>query len=169
MPVNDWMQILPIILPLSVPPMRSDCANPVHFRVSSACERSIRLSIELPFKGWNSGLPVLSVFYFHNKDSSKGEGGRNQLHYLDDQVGNVAFWVVWKATLWCDYVPLSRREEGCEDGGPWAIPDVLGDRWVNSVVLEHCTGDHVEGHIRHQMIADCRCRHYLTLSQLQYG
>ena len=76
MPVNEWTQILPIVLPFTVLPMRSDRANPVQFCVSSACERSISLSIELPLKGLNSGLPVLGVFDFHNKDGSKGgEGG----------------------------------------------------------------------------------------------
>ncbi len=74
-------------------------------------------------------------------------GARSQLHYLDDEVRNVAFQVIWKATLWSDYVPLSRRKESCEDGGPWAIPDVLDERWVSSVILEHCTGDRVEGHL----------------------
>jgi hypothetical protein len=47
--------------------------------VSSACECGISLPIELPLKGVlnSSGfirlLPVLGPFYFHNKDSSKGE------------------------------------------------------------------------------------------------
>ncbi len=74
--LNKWNQILPIILPFSgVPPMGSNCADPVQFCASSACERRISLSIELSLKGLNPGLPVLRVFYFHNKDSSKGEGG----------------------------------------------------------------------------------------------
>ena len=137
MPVNEWTRILPIVLAFSVSPMRSDCADPVQFFVSSACERSINLLIELPFEGLNAVLPVLGIFYLHNKDSSKGEGWRRQLHHLDDEVRNVGFWVIWKATLWIDYVPLSRREEGCEDGIPWAIPDILGARWVSSEVLEH--------------------------------
>ena len=49
--------------------------------------------------------------------------------------------------MWVDYVPSSRRKEGCEDGGPWAIPGILGSRWVSStsVVLEHCAGNQVEG------------------------
>ena len=153
--------------PFSIPPMRSDGANPVHFRVSSARERSVSFSIELPFKGFNSnsesGLPVLGVSYFRNEDSSEGEArhgagtgtaGTRQLVYLDDQVRNVAFWVAcrWsKATLWCDHVPLRRREEGCEDGIPWAIPVILGGRWESSVVLEYRTGNRVEGHLRCQI------------------
>ena len=28
-------------------------------------------------------------------------------------------------------------------------------KWVG--VLEHCTGDNVEGHLRRQMAAGCRC------------
>ena len=66
--------------------------------VSSAWEWSISLPIELPLKGLNSGLPVLRIFNFHNKDSSKGEGARRQLHYLDDEVRNAALWV----NLWSD-------------------------------------------------------------------
>src|SRR6267154_3446701 len=112
MPVNEWTQILPVVLSFSVPPMRSDCANPVQFCVSSACKRSISLSIELLLKGFDSGrLPALVVFYFHDKGSSRGEGGHRQLRNLDDEVRNVDFWVVLNSTLWSDYVPLRRREE----------------------------------------------------------
>ena len=92
MPIDEWTQILSAVLPLSIPPMRSDCANLVQLRVSSARERSISLSIELPLKGLNTRLPVLGLwnfFYFDNKDSSKGERGRRQFHYLDN--GNMAF------------------------------------------------------------------------------
>lgn len=104
--------------------MRTHRANPVHFCVGGARERSISLPIELPLKGLSSGLPLLVVFYRYNKDSMKGEGGQSQLHYLD-----VGGWVVvWRATLWRGYIPLSRREEGREDGGPWTIPDILGGR-----------------------------------------
>ena len=98
------------INPFSIYLMRSDCVNPEYFCVSGACERSIKLSIDLRFKGFNSGLPVLRVSYFHNKGSSKGVGWHRQLHHLNDQVRNVALWVVWKASLWGDYVPLSNRE-----------------------------------------------------------
>jgi hypothetical protein len=55
MPVNEWMRIFLIVLPFSVPPMRTDYANPVQFCVSNACERTVSLSIELPLKGFNSG------------------------------------------------------------------------------------------------------------------
>jgi hypothetical protein len=61
---------------------------------------------------------VLGVFDFHNKNSSESEGRCRQLHDLDDEVGNMAFGVIWKATLWSDYVALGRRKEGCEDGCP---------------------------------------------------
>ena len=156
MPVDEGTQILVVVLTLSVPPMRSDCANPVHLCVSSARKPNTSLSIELPLKGLSSGrrLPVKGVFHFHDKDSSKGEarGRDRQLHHLDDQVGNVAFWVVWKAALWCDhvYVPLNGGEEGRQDAHPWVIPDVLGSRWASSVALEYCTGDKVEGYLRRQ-------------------
>ena len=63
------------INPFSIYLMRSDCANPEYFCVSGARERSIKLSIDLRFKGFNPGLPVLRVSYFHNKGSSKGVGG----------------------------------------------------------------------------------------------
>ena len=92
MPIDEWMQILSVVLLLSIPPMRSDCANPVQLGVSSARERSISLSIELSLKSLNTRLPVLGLwefFHFHNKDSSKGERGRRQFHYLDN--GNMAF------------------------------------------------------------------------------
>ena len=59
MSVNECNQIV-LIIPFSVPPIRSNCADPVQFCVSSAWERSISLLIELPLKGLNSGLPVLS-------------------------------------------------------------------------------------------------------------
>ena len=57
MPINKWAQISSIDLPFAIPPMPSDCANQVHFCVR---KRGIDLSMELPFKGLNSGLaPVL--------------------------------------------------------------------------------------------------------------
>ncbi len=105
MPVNECPQTLPIFLPFSEPPMRSDYGNPVQFCVSSACERSITSSVELLKLVYRFGLPAPGVSYFHNKDSSKGEGGHRQLHYLDSEM-NEAFWAVWTATLWGDYVPL---------------------------------------------------------------
>ncbi len=35
----------------------------------------------------------------------------------------------------------------------WAIPGILGGRWVSSVVLEHCTVDRVERHLCRQVVA----------------
>ena len=146
MPVNEWTQILPIV-PFAILPMRPNCSNPIQFCVSSVCKCRSSLLIELLLKGWNSGLPVLRVFDFHNKDSSKGKGGHRQPPDLDDEVRNVAFWVIWKAMSWSDHVPLSRREEGCEDGIPWTIPDIHSGRWVSSVVLKHFPGGHVKEHL----------------------
>jgi hypothetical protein len=67
--------------------------------------------IDLVLKALNSGLPVLGVLYFDNEDGSKGEGGRRQLHYLDEEVrdGEVGVFQ-WKALLGGNHVPLSRRK-----------------------------------------------------------
>jgi len=69
------------------------------------------LKIDLVLKALNSGLPVLGVLYFDNKDGPKGEGGHRQLHYLDDEVLDEALVVYpWKAVLGGNYVPLSSRK-----------------------------------------------------------
>ena len=147
MPVDEWLRILPVVFLLAVPPMWPNGSNPVHLCVRSASKGSDSLPTELSFQGSNSGLPVLGIFDFHNKNSSESDGGRRQLHDLDDEVGNMALGIIWKATLRSDYVALGRRKEGCKDGCPWTVPYVLGGRWMCGVVLQHSPGDHVEGHI----------------------
>lgn len=89
MPVNEWPRILLVVL-LAVPPMWPNGSNPVHLCVGSTCECSVSLPNELLFQESNSGLPVLGVSDFDNKNGSKGEGGCRQLYDLDDEVGNVA-------------------------------------------------------------------------------
>jgi hypothetical protein len=74
MPIDEWLQILPVIILLAVPPVWPNGSNPVHFCVRSACEGSVSLPAKLSFQGSNSGLPMLGVFGFHNKNSSQGEG-----------------------------------------------------------------------------------------------
>ena len=62
---------------------------------ASVCWLSCRL------KGLNSGRPVLRIFIFNSQQGKlKGEV-RKQLHYLDDEVRNVTFWVVWKVERLC--------------------------------------------------------------------
>jgi hypothetical protein len=115
MPINERDRSLSINHPFSVPPMRSDCADPVHFCVSSAYERTITLSLDQVLKALHSelGMPVLGVPYFDDKDGSKHKGGRRQvqLHYLDDEVTDGALVVLQcKAVLGGNYVPLNRRK-----------------------------------------------------------
>ena len=101
--------------------------------VSSAWKRSANLLIELRLKGSNSGLPLVRIFCFHNKDSSKGEGARRQLRYLD-KVRNVAFWTMypWEG---------GKRVVRMVVHGPYQTSSLA------SVVREHCTGDdRVERH-----------------------
>ena len=147
MPVDEWLRIVPIVILLAVPPMWPNASNPVHLCVRSASKGSVSLPTELSFQGSNSGLPVLGISDFHNKNSSESDGGCRQLHDLDDQVGNMALGIIRKAMLRSDYVALGRRKEGCEDGYPWTVPYVLGGGWVCGVGLQHSPGDHVEGHI----------------------
>src|SRR6266436_1161486 len=140
MPVNECPQTLPIFLPFSEPPMRSDYGNPVQFCVSSACERSITSSVELLKLVYRFGLPAPGVSYFHNKDSSKGEGGHRQLHYLDSEM-NEAFWAVWTATLWGDYVPLFFFFFKSEFVFRGAYKAVQRRSCVVHIVLRHCKVD----------------------------
>ena len=84
MPVNEWNQIL-FIITFSVPPIRSKCADPLQFCVSSALEGSISLTIELPLRGLNSGLPALRIFY-STRTVRKVKGVQRQFHYLDDEI-----------------------------------------------------------------------------------
>lgn len=135
MPINEWPHILSVVLLLAVPPMWSNGAYPVDLRVCGAGERSVSLSIELMLKSRNSGFPMLGVFDFNNEDRPKGEWSRSHLHNLDDEVGNVTFRIIRKATLLNDYVTLGGGEEGCEDCSPRPIPYVSSGRGVCGIVL----------------------------------
>jgi hypothetical protein len=105
MPVNEWLRISAIVLLLTIPPVRSDGPNPVHLCVSSAGEGGVSLPIELPFKSCNPGLPALGVLISTIRTVRKVSGGCSQLHGLNDEV---ALGVIWKATLWSDYVEGKR-------------------------------------------------------------
>jgi hypothetical protein len=135
MPINEGPNILSVVILLAVPPMWSNCSDPVDLRVRGAGESSVSLSIELALKSWNSILPMLGIFDFDDKDSPKGEWSCRHLHDLDDEVGNVTFRIVRKATLRSDYVALGGGEEGCEDCIPRPIPYVFSGRRVCGVVL----------------------------------
>ena len=122
MPINEGSHILSAILLLTVPPMRANSSNPVDLRVRGAGESSVSLPVELALKSRNSIFPVLGVFDFDDKNTSKGNWSCRHLHDLDDEVGNVTFGVVRKATLRSDYVALGRGKEGCEDSSPRPVP-----------------------------------------------
>ena len=127
-PLNEGPHILSVVLLPTVPPMRSNCSDPVDLRDRSAGESSIRLSIELALKNRNSSLPMLGVFYFKDEDTSKGDWSCRHLHNLNDEVGNVILRIVRKATLGSDNIALGRGEEGCEYSSPRPIPCVFSGR-----------------------------------------
>lgn len=135
MPINEWPHILSVVLLIAVPPMWSNGSYPVDLRVRGAGESSVCLSIELALKSGNSRLPVLGVFDFNDKDRPKGEWSRSHLHDLDDEVRNVTFRIIRKATLRSDYVALGGGEEDCEDCSPRPIPYVFSGRGVCGIVL----------------------------------
>jgi len=83
MPIEKGPHILSVVLHLTIPPMRSNCADPVGLRVRGASESSVSLLTELGLKSWNSILLMLGAFDFDDKDRAKGEWGCRHLHDLD--------------------------------------------------------------------------------------
>jgi hypothetical protein len=69
---REWCDAVVVLL--AVPPMWPNGSNPVHLCVRGARKGSVSLPTELrgpEFQGSNSGLPVLGMFDFHNKNSSE--------------------------------------------------------------------------------------------------
>ena len=62
MPFNEWPWVLPIVLLLTIPPMRSCTLNPVHFSDCSAGEGKVGLFTELPLKRLNPSQPSFGIF-----------------------------------------------------------------------------------------------------------
>jgi hypothetical protein len=132
---NDGSNIPFVVLLLTVPSMWLNCSGPVDLRVRGAGESSVTLSVELASNSWKSMLPMLGLIYLEDKDRRKGEWRCRQLHDLDDEVGNVTFRIVRKATLRSDYVALGGGEEGCEDCIPWPRLCVFSTKRVCGTVL----------------------------------
>ena len=81
MPFNEWPWVLPIVLLLTIPPMRSYTLNPVHFSDCSAGEGKVGLFTELPLKRLNPSQPAFGILYFNHKDKLDSEW-RNHLHII---------------------------------------------------------------------------------------
>jgi len=73
MPINEGPNISSVLL-LAVPPMWSNCSDPVDLRVRGAGESSVRLSIEPALKSWNSILPMLGIFILTIRTDRKVSG-----------------------------------------------------------------------------------------------
>lgn len=110
MPIDEWPNILSVVLFLTIHPMWSNRTDSVDLRVCGAGKSSISLSIKLALKSWYPRPPMLVVFDFNDEDRPKGERICGHLHDLDDEVRNVTFRIIKKVKLWGDYVASSRRE-----------------------------------------------------------
>ena len=86
MPIDQRFRILFILFSDTIPPMRTNDADPIHLKNGSPAKGGVCLTPYLLFQRGDTSLPMLVIPGLDNKDGTELERGGGQLSHFNYEI-----------------------------------------------------------------------------------